>query len=184
MKKYGKTTGWIGSTWSKSDRQFDQPGQEISFGNVFPYKYDRRHDISIVISHKLNDHIDMGLTWVFGTGNATTLGYEKYPAYFQTKYGQTNPNNYYYDQEEPDITYYENRNNFRMPSYHRLDLGVNFHKEKKWGKRTWSLSIYNVYNRKNPFMLKWEKDHATNKYKLMQISLFPIIPSITYRFEF
>jgi len=183
MKKYGKTTGWIGYTWSKSNRQFDRPGQEISFGNIFPYKYDRRHDISIVISHKLNDHIDMGLTWVFGTGNATTLGYEKYPSYFQTKYGQT-PNSSGYSDNEPDITYYGSRNNFRMPSYHRLDLGINFHKEKKWGKRTWSVSIYNVYNRKNPFMLKWERDLKTNKYKLMQISLFPIIPSVAYRFEF
>ena len=178
MKKYGNTTGWIGYTWSKSERQFNRPGEEISFGKVFPYKFDRRHDISIVVSHKINDHIDMGATWVFGTGNATTLGYEKYPTYYQSS---AISNNYY---GSSNITYYESRNNFRMPNYHRLDVGVNFHKDKKWGKRTWTFSIYNVYNRKNPFMLQWEQDYETGKTKLMQISLFPIIPSVLYRFEF
>jgi hypothetical protein len=181
MKKYGNTTGWIGYTLSKSDRLFDRDGETISFGKVFPYKFDRRHDISIVISHKINDHIEIGATWVFGTGNATTLGYEKYPAYYQSAVVD---NSNFYSFNQPNITYYEMRNNFRMPNYHRLDIGVNLHKQKKWGKRTWTFAIYNVYNRKNPFMLQWEYDYKTNKTKLMQISLFPIIPSVSYRFEF
>ena len=185
MKKYGNTTGWVGYTWSKSERLFDEPGSEISYGKVFPYKYDRRHDISIVVSHKINDHIDIGATWVFGTGNATTLGFEKYPAYYQTALNKNfNVYDYYDNSQEPQVTHYENRNNYRMPVYHRLDVGINFHKEKKWGKRTWNFSIYNVYNRKNPFFLQWEKNYETGKNKLIQYSLFPIIPSISYRFEF
>jgi len=187
MKKYGKTTGWVGYTWSKSERLFNRPGQVISFGNTFPYKYDRRHDVSIVVSHKLSERIDMGLTWVYGTGNATTLGYEKYPAYYQTKVQsqQLLYQGYLSSYEgSPDITYYSSRNNFRMPAYHRLDFGINFHKRKKWGKRTWSVSVYNLYNRKNPFMLQWKHDYVTKKYELKQISLFPIIPSVAYRFEF
>jgi hypothetical protein len=177
MKKLGKTTGWIGYTLSKSTRLFNRPGQEISFGEEFPYTYDRRHDVSIVISHSFNDHIDMGLTWVYGTGNATTLGVETYPAYYPMGF---NGYNYNYGR---DITYYENRNNYRMPAYHRLDIGINFHKQKKWGKRTWSFSVYNAYNRQNPFYLDWDYD-KTGQLKLYQFSLFPIIPSIAYHFEF
>ncbi len=186
MKKYGKTTGWIGYTWSKSERLFDKPGNEISYGKVFPYKYDRRHDVSIVVSHKINDHIDIGATWVFGTGNTTTLGFEKYPAYYQTALNQdVNKNDYYGNTfNEPQIVYYENRNNYRMPVYHRLDVGISLHKEKKWGKRTWNFSIYNVYNRKNPFLLNWERDYESGENKLIQYSLFPLIPSVSYRFEF
>lgn len=179
MKKYGKTTGWIGYTWSRSDRTFDRPGEEISFGKTFPYKYDRRHDLSLVLSYKLNDRIDVGLTWVFGTGNATTLGYENYPGYLQG----AGYNGYGYG-SEPEIVYYESRNNYRMPSYHRLDLGINFHKQKKWGKRTWNYSLYNAYNRQNPFVLEWERNWETDEYKLYQLSLFPILPSVSYKFEF
>jgi hypothetical protein len=73
-KQYGKTSGWIGYTLSWSNRRFDS----ISFGEWFPYRYDRRHDISIVFNYRFNDHIDMGITWVYGTGNAVTLPLEKY----------------------------------------------------------------------------------------------------------
>ncbi|HAM98526.1 MAG TPA: TonB-dependent receptor [Marinilabiliales bacterium] len=175
MKKLGNLTGWVGYTISKSDRLFNREGQEISRGQKFPFTYDRRHDVSIVISYKLNKNIDMGATWVFGTGNATTLGYEFYPAY--------NPDNNHYGYYS-EITNYESRNNFRMPAYHRLDIGFNFHKEKKWGTRTWSFSVYNAYNRKNPFFINWESDPYTGEKKLYQYSLFPIMPSLSYQFEF
>jgi outer membrane cobalamin receptor len=178
MKKMGNTTGWIGYTWSKSDRQFNRPGQEISFGEKFPYTYDRRHDISIVISRKVNEHIDLGITWVFGTGNATTLSFESYPQY--SKNNNFEP----YQSHYGDIAYYEGRNNFRMPAYHRLDVGVNFHKEKKWGRRTWNVSIYNAYNRQNPFFLDFGYDYESDEPVLYQYSLFPIIPSVSYHFEF
>jgi hypothetical protein len=74
-----------------------------------------------------------------------------------------------------------------MPSYHRLDLGVNFHKKKKYGERIWSINIYNVYNRQNPFMVTFEDsvDQNGNQVtRLKQISLFPIIPSFSYTFKF
>ncbi len=178
MKKIGNTTGWIGYTLSKSDRLFDKPGQEISFGEKFPYTYDRRHDISFVLSHKLNDNMDIGVTWVFGTGNATTLGFETYPAY------AGNNSNFYSDYYGSPITYYEKRNNYRMPSYHRLDIGFNFHKDKKWGRRTWNFSVYNAYNRQNPLFLDWGYDYDSNSSKLYQYSFFQFLPSISYHFEF
>ncbi|MCD4794887.1 MAG: TonB-dependent receptor [Bacteroidales bacterium] len=173
-KNVGKTTGWIGYTLSKTDRQFSN----ISFGEWYPYTYDRRHDIGIVITHKFNDRIDIGATWVFGTGNATTLALERYQALSPVSsfYGEM-----YF--EEVTLEHIEERNNFRMPAYHRFDLGVNFRKQKKHGKRTWSVGAYNVYNRKNPFFLRFGRDDNGDR-ALFQYSLFPIIPSVSYRFDF
>jgi len=171
-KKMGKTTGWIGYSLSWSERQFDN----ISFGERFPYKYDRRHDISIVINHKFNHKLDIGATWVFGTGNAVTLATEKYLPHISNggySYGY--------------IEYFEKRNAFRMPSYHRLDIAINMHKVKRWGTRTWSLGVYNLYNRKNPFFLYYDNDFifgGGSERVLKQVSLFPIIPSISYSFKF
>ncbi|OQY05328.1 MAG: hypothetical protein B6I20_01530 [Bacteroidetes bacterium 4572_117] len=166
-KTTGKTTGWIGYTLSWSDRQFEN----ISSGQVYPYKYDRRHDISVVVAHKISDKIDMGFSWVYGTGYAVTLATERYSSMF---WG--------------DIEHYPRRNDFRMPNYHRLDFNINFHKKKKWGKRTWSVGAYNAYNRQNPFFLfySYEYDNFGNDSEkvLKQASLFPIIPFVSYSFKF
>ncbi len=171
QKSVGKTSGWIGYTLSWSKRQFEN----INFGEIYPYKYDRRHDISIAITHKINDEIDISGVWVYGTGNAVTLGLEKYITV--NDISNLNLNSY------QTVEHLESRNNYRMPAYHRLDIGVNFHKEKKWGKRTWSVGVYNLYNRKNPFYLYFGYDDGGNM-GLYQISLFPIIPSIKYSFKF
>ncbi len=183
MKQIGKTTGWIGYTWSKSERQFNTKGEEISFGQRFPYKYDRRHDISIVVSHKFSKKIDISGTWVYGTGNATTLAYTAYPSIDQ----EPHSSNWKNDVNEiytPNIEYITKRNNYRMPSYHRLDASINFRKDKKWGKQIWNVSIYNIYNRQNPFMIEWDTNPVTNKKRLMQYSIFQITPSISYKIIF
>ncbi|MDR0831210.1 MAG: TonB-dependent receptor [Prevotellaceae bacterium] len=172
QKTIGKTTGWVAYTWSKSERKFDRLGQEINFGKTFPAKYDRRHDISITATHKFNDKIDIGATWVYSTGNAATLG-------LQTYYVGELPDESYYH----NLTYIESRNNYRLASYHRLDLGVNFHKQKKHGTRTWNISFYNIYNRKNPFIVLPDHDE-NNRSVLKQISIFPIIPSVSYSYKF
>ncbi len=175
-KTVGKTTGWIGYTWSKTDRQF----ANISFGEKFPYKYDRRNDINIVISHKFNEHIDIGAVWVYGTGNAISLALEKYAA----PNGNYSYGNFFEYDETGTVNYYESRNNYRMPAYHRLDLNVNVHKTKKRGEQTWSYGLYNAYNNKNPFFLMFGRSRNTGKPVLNQYSLFPIIPSISYKFVF
>ncbi len=177
MKRLGNTTGWIGYTWSKSERQFD----EISLGEIFPYKFDRRHDISIVVSHKLNNKIDIGATWVYGTGNTATLAYMSYPSQNQMPHQTSEISDEPY---HPEIEYIERRNNFRIPAYHRLDASINFKKEKKWGRRIWNISIYNMYNRQNAFLVEWEIDMDTNNKKLMQSSMFQITPSVSYKIEF
>lgn len=171
QKKEGKTTGWVGYTLSWTNRQFEN----LNFGNPFPYRYDRRHDISFVLVHQLNDHIDIGVTWVYGTGNAITLATTRYAPYQPQ-------NTLEFGSFFNDIQHFENRNDFRMPSYHRLDVGANFKKQKKWGERTWSVGAYNLYSRRNPFYLYF--DNLGNETVVKQVSLFPIIPSISYSFKF
>ncbi|MBN2683118.1 MAG: TonB-dependent receptor [Bacteroidales bacterium] len=189
QKKYGKTTGWIGYTLSKTTRQF--PG--INLGKPYLYRYDRPHDISIVVSHKLSDKIDFSATWVYGTGNAISLPTGKYRAINEVPYfdeQQGGVTEYVYGGE---IDIYEGINTFRMRDYHRLDVGINFHKKKKWGERTVNLSIYNLYGRQNPYYYYFESGaqygnngpiEGTEFRKLKQQSLFPFIPSISYSFKF
>lgn len=172
QKTVGTFTGWIGYTWSKTMRLFDRPGQVLNNGNPFPAKYDRRHDFSIVLMYKPNDRFDISATWVYSTGNAATLGMQEFEAPWYME----------------EISYVESRNNFRMPDYHRMDIGMNFHKKKKHGVRTWNISIYNVYNRKNPYMI-YEGTHynpVSGNYegRLMQLSIFTILPSISYQYRF
>ncbi len=178
QKTLGDFTGWIGYTWSKTERRFDRPGEELNQGRVFPAKYDRRHDVSIVLMYKPNKKFDCSLTWVYNTGNATTLALQRYNEEHSGDYG-------YYQ-----LDYVESRNNFRMPAYHRMDVSVNFHKQKKHGVRTWSVSVYNLYNRQNPFII-YQSDNYHYNYDgvhygsaLVQLSIFPILPSLSYIYKF
>ena len=176
QKTTGKTTGWIGYTLSWANRQFEN----LNFGKKFNARYDRRHDISFVMTHRFSDRFDIGLTWVYGTGNAVTM-----PT--QTINSPILPLVNYNIRE---YEYYGERNNFRMPSYHRLDVGFNFHKQKKHGIRTWNISLYNAYSRQNPFFLFFDSTsdkefQQTGKTQVLkQFSLFPIIPSFSYSFKF
>jgi hypothetical protein len=189
-KKRGHLTGWVGYTLSKTTRQFEN----INFGEPYPYRYDRRHDVSIVLMYQLKENIDISATWVFGTGNAFTMAVGKYYI-IDDPYGK--PENYYYPWDmdffdyNTEIHIYDGKNNYRMRNYHRLDIGMNFHKEKKRGIRTWNVSIYNVYNRQNPYFYYFETSESTDwqgnttrKTVVKQQSLFPIIPSVSYSFRF
>ena len=174
QKTIGQLTGWFGYTWSRTIRQFDTPGEELNGGKPFPAKYDRIHDISITLQYKPNDRFDAGVTWVYATGNTATLAMQQIG--IEGMYGAVN--------------FVESRNNFRLPSYHRLDLSVNFHKKKRYGIRTWNISIYNAYNQQNPFIIypkqieRWDSQGVEYSTVLMQRSLFPIIPSVSYIYKF
>ena len=167
-KDIGRLTGWIGYTLSKSTRQF----LNINLGNEYPYKFDRRHDLSIVSSYNINNNLNINATWVYGTGNAITMPIAQYLLLNGSNFVE------YFD--------YGEKNEFRMQPYHRLDIGLNFTKEKKWGERTWTFSIYNLYNRKNPFFiyLQDELEDGVTQKQAKQLSLFPILPSIRYNFKF
>ncbi len=170
QKTSGKTTGWIGYTLSKTDRQF----AEISFGQKFPFKYDRRHDLAISVVHNFTPRFDMGLTWVFSTGSAVTLSEEKY-----TEFNPFTSNNGSYFE---NIEYLKSRNSYRMPNYHRLDVGFNFHKYKKNFRRTWSFGAYNAYNQLNPFYIDFK--YENNSKNLVGYCLMPIMPYFSYNFKF
>ena len=163
-RKLGKTTGWISYTWSKSTRKFDK----INFGDRYPYRYDRRHNASVVINHQFTESIDASLRWTYQTGNALTLPYGHYPSQL--------------DADEEVLTYQE-KNGYRAQPYHRLDLSVNFTKDLGWAKRTFNVSLYNAYNRQNPFFYYF-KDQDEGQRQLFQTSLFPVLPSVSYQLNF
>ena len=167
QKKKGRTTGWIGYTLSWTNRKFDN----INFGEWYPYKFDRRHDFSLVVSHRFNEKWDAGLTWVYGTGNAITFPQAIY-------LGTPNNGNDVVDVVES----YGTRNSTRLDAYHRLDLGFNKTVKKKRITKIFSFGAYNAYSRKNPFFayLTYEGGNRVAK----QVSLFPVIPSISYRIKF
>lgn len=172
QRSFGKTTGWIGYTWAHSNRLFDREGQVINEGNVFPAKYDRRHDFSITVQHKLNNEFDFSGTWVFSSGNCGTLGIVKYY-------------NGSWEGFPIELSDFE-RNNYRLPNYHRLDLSMNYHFAIEEGSGTVNLSVYNVYNRKNPFIVYSDYDYEMENpvKKFYQLSLFPIIPSLSFSYKF
>ncbi|MEO0469959.1 MAG: carboxypeptidase-like regulatory domain-containing protein [Bacteroidota bacterium] len=189
QKKRGKTTGWVGYTLSWNWRQFEN----INAGERYPFRYDRRHDISVVVSHQFSDRISVSGTWVFGTGNAVTLATAGYGTAEEPRYGNGPLGIGDFRQirngtDEGVVLYENGRNGFRMEDYHRLDLGVNFTKKKKWGERTWSIGVYNAYSRLNPFAYYFGRnyDFRTGDFevKLKKLALFPIIPSISYQFKF
>ena len=178
QKKKGRLSGWVGYTLSWSTRQFE----ELNFGKKYNFKYDRRHDISVVASYQLSDRVSISGTWVFGTGNAVTLPGSTYRGVYPGfDFLQPWENGRSFSGD-----FFAERNNFRMRAYHRLDLSIEFKKEKKNYTRYWTFGAYNAYNRKNPFFIFIgdENSNGTSNRVLKQASLFPVIPSVSYRFEF
>ncbi len=182
QKKEGKNTGWVSYTLAKTDRHF----AGINEGKAYPFKYDRRHDISIVFNRKLTEKIDFSATWNYGSGYPYTLAIGKYELPENVNYIWRN---YPYE-----IYIYDGRNNERMRDFHRLDIGFNFHKIKKNRERIWNVSVFNVYNRQNPYYYfygtEYDKDEygniieGTGRDVIKQQSLFPILLSVSYSWKF
>lgn len=177
QKEKGKWSGWIGYTLSWTYVQFDS----INFGKKFFPRYDRRHDISIVNIYKFNDRIKLSCTWVYGTGNAITLPVAQYDAAPHNPAQIDNFSQYNFIGFRND---YGEKNSFRMAPYHRLDVGIQFTKVKKRYTRTFELSFYNAYNRWNPFFYYIERGVTATQNKLMQVTLFPILPSVSWSWKF
>ena len=165
-KRYGDLSGWIGYTWSKTMRVFD----DINNGEPFPAKFDRRHDLSVVASYELNKRWSFSGTFVYGTGNAFTM-----------------PESFYLI-EGNIISEYGARNAYRLAPYHRMDLAVVLKgKETQKFSSDWIFAVYNVYSRLNPYFIYFETEgnlfSGNNTIKAKQVSIFPIIPSITWNFK-
>ncbi len=163
-KNEGKLTGWMGYTWAKTMRQFDK----INDGHSFPARQDRRHDFSVVAIYDLSRKLKFSATWVYNTGNAVTFPNGKYVV------------------DGRIVGHYTQRNGYRMPDYHRLDLGLNWiRKHTAKFESSWNFSIYNVYGRENAYFISFRQNKEDpEKTEAVQISLFKIIPSISYKFKF
>lgn len=179
QKKTGRLSGWLGYTLSWTYRQFD----DLNEGRKYSYRYDRRHDLSLVASYQLSEKVNLSGSWVYGTGNAITLAgtkfYSGHPSYLDQFIGS-----------EP-TDYYGEKNNFRMRSYHRLDIGIDLIKKTDSYTRKWSFGAYNAYNRKNPFFLYYDREYTftpgggeESETVLKQASLFPVIPYVTWSIDF
>lgn len=174
-KKKGKLSGWIAYTLAYNYRQFDK----INFGNPYFYTYDQRHNFNIVLNYKVSEKSDFGAVWIFSSGRAYTIPTE---VYFPIDgYWGENPN-YMEIYVGGLVENSSKKNNYRVPAYHRLDVSYNRHKKTKWGERTWSFGLFNAYNRLNPFHIKLETEGT--KSKLVQYTLFPILPFVNYSFRF
>ena len=177
-KTTGKTTGWLGYTLAKSDRLFPS----INHGQRFPYRYDRRHSVNLVVNHRFNEKFDISLVWNFASGGVTTLPERRIVA--------SSPAG-----EPRYVDLVSSRNNFRLPASHTLNLGFNFHRRHTRGESIWNLSVYNVYNHMNPTLVQKEnKESVISRYqadgpaewqlihevRIKKITLLPIFPSIGY----
>ncbi len=168
-KVRGKFTGWIGYTLSWTQRKFDS----LNDKEVYYAKYDRRHDISVVAMYELNKRWKFSAVFVYGSGNATTL-----------------PERFYFidgvlTQE------YSKINQYRLPAYHRMDLSATLTPDPKPGRRlkqSWVFSLYNSYNRLNPYFIYFDQEGSVYDGSLevvaRKVSLFPVIPAVTWNFKF
>jgi hypothetical protein len=163
-KKTGKLTGWISYTLSKTERQI----VGINNGSWYNAPQDQTHNFSVVGIYQYNRKWTFSATWVYNTGNAVTWPSGKFPV------------------DGVPVYYYSSRNAYRLPAYHRLDLGATMI-AKKTAKfeSSWTFSIYNAYGQANPYTIQFQTDpNNPMKSQVLQTTLFKMIPSVTYNFKF
>ena len=163
-KKYGKLTGWISYTLSKTKRQFP----DINGGSVFLAKQDRPHNLAIVGMYELNSKITFSATWIYISGNVVTFPSGRYLI------------------DGNIVPYYTERNGYRMPDYHRLDIGMTLqHKKTEKFESDWTFSVYNVYGRANAYAINFQQDpNDPTRMQAVRLSLFRFVPAISYNFKF
>jgi hypothetical protein len=163
-KSYGRLNGWFSYTLSRSEKKF----VGINNGRFYPATQDRTHDISIVGMYTLSDKWSLSGTWVYYTGNAVTFPSGKYNV------------------DGKVLNYYTERNGYRMPAYHRLDVGATYiNKKTDKFESSWTFSIYNLYNRANAYTITFRTDpDDLTRTQAVQTTLFKIVPSISYNFKF
>ena len=161
-KNMGKLTGWLAYTlaWSKTRIE------GINGGNWYDANNDRRHDINIVAMYRLSDRWIFNATWVFNSGQAFTAPSAKYQMI----------DNWIY--------YYSERNGYRAPDYHRLDISAVWTKKRSWCTQQWVFGIYNLYNRYNPYLINFEDSENGARTRAVQYSLFGIVPSVAFNIKF
>ena len=166
-KNEGKLTGWIAYTLSRSEQQ--TPGRTpsevgINYGNWYATPYDKTHDISITTNYDLNKRWNLSSNFIYQTGQPIT-----YP-------------NAQYQFSGFSIPNFETRNSSRLPAYHRLDVSAVYSPKKRSGE--WVFGIYNFYNRKNAASIRFQENLETGRNEALRLTIFGIIPSVTYNFKF
>lgn len=173
-KKQGRTRGWLGYTLAWTNRQF----AEINKGNTFPYKYDPRHTVELAFVQRLGKHWEISANWQFATGMPITLPVASYE-------GISDPSPWDPDPDIPSrVDELGDRNSIRTSSTHRLDIGITFTKKKKWWTKSWNFSLFNAYNQKNPYYYYLKTDAEKQERFVSQVTMLPILPSITYGIKF
>ncbi|MBD0401616.1 TonB-dependent receptor [Flammeovirga sp. EKP202] len=163
-KNKGRLTGWLGYTLARSEKQFD----EINNGQWFAARQDRIHDINLVAVYKINPKLTLSGNFVYYTGDAVTFPSGRYEV------------------DGKVVPYYTERNGYRMPDYHRLDLALTWIRKKtdKF-ESSWNFSLYNVYGRENAYTISFvPSEEDPNKTEALQVALFKWVPSVTYNFKF
>ncbi|MFT3705871.1 MAG: TonB-dependent receptor [Agriterribacter sp.] len=176
QKKTGKLNGWIGYTLSRAERTFP----EMNNGKPFPYRYDRTHDLSVVVNYNLGAKWDVSGVFVYGTGNALTMPTGRFV--YNVGYNATDRTPIF-----TNINQYDKINDYRMPAYHRMDIAFTYTPKpnsKKRFKSSWNFSVYNVYNRYNPYFIYIDVDEEKRTIQGKKVFLFPIVPGITWNFKF
>lgn len=164
-KEKGKFNGWLGYSLSKSERSITS----INNGEWFPFQYDRRHDFKAVLHYQFSSNLSFGATWSFASGNYLTAP----EVHFQVSL----------ENQEYLVESYGNKNNLKLPDYHRLDFGIHHRKKIGDALQTWSFTLYNVYNRQNVFYVN-STVNKTGGLSFNPISILPILPSVNYAIAF
>ena len=174
-KREGRLRGWAAYTLGWATRQFDG----IDGGEAFPYRYDRRHDVSLTAAYNLPRRWTLSGTWVYATGEALWLPGSRVPSLEGSAGFEPPP---FYD---PDLNgyVYGPRNRTRAPAYHRLDVAFRHTRSIEGGERTWTLGLYNAYGRRNPFFL-YPKGRPEGRIEYRQLSPFVFVPAISYERSF
>jgi hypothetical protein len=176
-KRAGKITGWVGYTLSWTKRLFE----ELNAGKIFPPRYDRLHDVSVVMTYEILDNLTFGFTWTYSTGSGLTMPTGKY----------------YYSNDEIDGTEKQNinysaRNEYKLPDYHKLDINIKYSTTMLNLATDFYINIYNAYNQKNAFAqyVAYDYDPDKNEFdytstpKLNQITLMPFFPTFGFAIKF
>jgi len=179
-KTGNKLTAQASYTLQWSHRQFDN----INKGNTYPFRYDRRHNIALAVGYKLNKKWDFSIAWVYGSGNMLTMPTQSYQTLLSMEYSNLIAQQ---DGVAPDysevITAYSEQNSYRLPAYHHLDIGANYKWKSRKKEQVLNMSVYNVYSRQNIFSVYSDyryDENGNGRQYLKQLSLFPILPSVTY----
>lgn len=181
-KENGKITGWIGYGLSWTNRRFP----EINGGKEYPDKYDNRHKLNIVANWKVSPKVELTAGWTYMTGNRVTVSFENYEIAGDGHSSLPGSNFLPPYIGETGLDYYTTRNNYRLPAYHRLDLGINIYRPKKKGRMgIWNVSIYNVYSYMAPINIQKGYFALTGPdCYFEQLGLIPIVPSVSYTYKF